>query len=155
MLQVSTLLIAPKDKFVGMTQSRTQHKHALGAWIKESYADGLIRSIADAIVYCCDHFPGFNLKKPRSQRAWVVRTIRSLEIEELVKLNKPLKRQSMVELEREVSEILIHMHNTYPPPFSPSMAKLSPSSDPILSNESPYSSCFVLPPLKHLSTRID
>ncbi|RHZ01625.1 hypothetical protein DYB37_005910 [Aphanomyces astaci] len=102
------------------------HKHVLGTWLEESYASGKPRSINDAIRYCSLHIDGFTDKKIRSQRAWVSRAIRSLDLDEYISRSKPAtsgaaKKPKMVmlspsptsleDIEREVSEILAQMHD--------------------------------------------
>ncbi|EQC41548.1 hypothetical protein SDRG_01510 [Saprolegnia diclina VS20] len=94
-----------------MTPDHAKQKLVLGAWIEDSFARGHLRSVSESIVFCSEHIRGFSEKKPRSQRAWVLRAIRALDLEEFVKLNKPFKRPPVADLEREVSEILVKMHD--------------------------------------------
>ncbi|KAG9409273.1 hypothetical protein AC1031_019524 [Aphanomyces cochlioides] len=101
-------------------QERTQQKQVLGTWLEQSFASGQPRSISDAIHYCSLHIDGFTDKKLRSQRAWVSRAIRSLDLDDCIMRSKPAmkKPKTLEDDEREVSEILIQMRETpiQPPP---------------------------------------
>ncbi|KAF0716639.1 Aste57867_2742 [Aphanomyces stellatus] len=96
-------------------QERLQQKQVLGTWLEESFASGKPRSISEAIRYCSLHIDGFTDKKIRSQRAWVSRAIRSLDLDEFVARSKPVvhvrKPKTMDEIEKEVSEILVQMRD--------------------------------------------
>ncbi|ETV95178.1 hypothetical protein H310_11440 [Aphanomyces invadans] len=100
------------------------HKHVLGTWLEESFASGKPRSINDAIRYCSLHIDGFTDKKIRSQRAWVSRAIRSLDLDEYISRSKPTSSKkpkivlmspsspsTLQDVEREVSEILVQMQD--------------------------------------------